>query len=589
MREFDDRRVLRPTTPPAGPAGPAVDSEPWDGPIAERPPLRSVRDRVTAPLQAAAQTAAQDEPVVRALLSSLRRRLNVLLIVAIALPAGALAFSLNAEKQYTASAKLLFRDPGFDSKVFGGQVLSPSVDPAREAATNLGLVSLETVVQRASRVIKSRVMTADDIRAKVAIAAEGQSNVIDVSATDGDPVFASKLANTVAREYIVFRRNADREKIAQASALVEQQLAALPADQRSGSQGMQLSKQVDQLKVLGALQTGNAELVQRAETPSSPSAPNTARNVILALVLGLVIGVGLALLLDRLDRRLHDRDDIEALVGRPVLGVIPESTSLRADHGDTMHLGGREAEAFRTLRANLRYYDIDRDIRSLLVTSSAPGDGKSTVARYLAATAAAANVNVVLVEADLRRPTLNGIYPVLRARGLSEVLTDQAELTQAIQRMPVSIAGAPTGKTLDVLGAGSPPPNPTDLLESDRMRAVLDELHARYDLVIVDSSPITIVPDSIPVLSQVSGVLLVMRESKSTSVGARRIRDQLAHLGITPLGIVMNGTPAEEDKAAYGYYAYEPEVTNGSNNGAARSRLTGLVRRKPADKHDPVS
>jgi Mrp family chromosome partitioning ATPase len=129
------------------------------------------------------------------------------------------------------------------------------------------------------------------------------------------------------------------------------------------------------------------------------------------------------------------------------------------------------------------------------------------------------------------------------------------------------------------------------------MRAVLDELHARYDLVIVDSSPITIVPDSIPVLNQVSGVLLVMRESKSTSVGARRIRDQLAHLGITPLGIVMNGTPVAEDRSAYGYHAYEPAAVTGgggaassngssASNGRALSRLASLGRRKADDEHD---
>jgi succinoglycan biosynthesis transport protein ExoP len=563
-------------------------------------PLPERRDTVIAASPRAAVSPAQDEPAVRALLSSLRRRLTVLMVVVIALPAGALAFSLTAQKEYTATAKLLFRDPGFDGKLFGnGSVLAPSVDPAREAATNLGLVSLDTVAAKAanSKAVKGHGLTADEIRAKVTIAAEGQSNVVDVSATDAQPAFSAALANTMARKYIAFRRDADRGKISQASALLTRQLASLSAEQRAGTEGKTLRSQIEQMRAIAALQTGNAELVQQAETPSSPSAPNTARNVILALILGLAIGVGLALGLDRLDRRLHDRDHVEALIGRPVLGVIPESSSLRADHGDTMHLGGREAESFRTLRANLRYYDIDRDIRSLLVTSSAPGDGKSTVARYLAATAAAANVSCVLVEADLRRPTLNGVYPVLRARGLSEVLTDQVELTQAIQRLPVSIAGAPTGKSLDVLSAGTPPPNPTDLLESDRMRAVLDELHARYELVIVDSSPITIVPDSIPVLSQVSGVLLVMREGRSTSVGARRLRDQLTHLGVAPLGIVMNGTPAVENQAAYGYYAYEPAAATPSSSGSLSARLPALSklrvpalgrRRAADDKHDPA-
>ena len=524
----------------------------------------------------------QEDPALREFFTAMRRRAAIVVIAIVALPAGALAYSLGAEKQYTATAKLLFRDPGFDQKTLGGgSALSPSADPAREAATNIGLVSLDTVADRAANVIKSRRLTANEIRDKVTVAGQGQSNVVTVQATDADPSFAAKLANTIARQYIVFRRDADRTKINQAVALVRRNLDELTPNQRTGREGRNLREQVEELRVLAALQTGNAELVQPAAAPRSPSSPKTVRNTILALLLGIVIGIGMALLLNRLDRRLRDRDAAEALLGRPVLGVIPESSSIRADGGDALHLDGHEAEAFRALRANLRYYDIDRDIRSLLITSSAPGDGKSTVARYLAATAAAAGVRAVLVEADLRRPTLNGLFGVLHETGLSDVLTDQAPLAAAIQQLPVSLAGAPTGKVLDVINSGAPPPNPTDLLESERMRTVLRELHARYDLVVIDSSPVTIVPDSIPILSQISGVLVVMRESKSTIVGVRRLRDQLAHLGVVPLGLVMNGAEPVEDRSHYGYYTYESAPAPGAaSNGSAPTRREGRVRRK---------
>ena len=484
----------------------------------------------------------------------------IIVIAIVALPAGAIAYSLNAEDQYTATAKLLFRDPGFDQKLLGGPVLAPSVDPAREAATNIGLVSLDTVAAQAANApaIRPRALSASEIRDKVTVAGQGQSNVVAVSAVDHDPAFAARLANTISRRYIIFRRDADRGKIDQALRLVQRQLAGLSTAQREATQGRSLRQQVDQLRVLAALQTGNAELVQKAEPPLTASSPKPLRNAILALILALVIGVGLALLLDRLDRRLRDRDDAERLLGRPVVGSIPNTTALRSERRDALHLDGEEAEAFRALRANLRYYDIDRDIRSLLVTSSAPGDGKSTVARYLAATAAAAGVHTVLVEADLRRPTLKALFPGLRAAGLSDVLSDQSPLASAIGQLPVSMAGAASGRTLDVVVAGTAPPNPTDLLESARMRAVLDELEKRYELVVVDSSPVLVVPDSIPLLGQVSGVLVVMRESKSTSDGARRLRDQLDHLGVAPLGIVMNATPPVEKDSYRGYYAYEP-------------------------------
>ena len=525
-----------------------------------------------------------DEPApLHDLLAVLRRRIAVLVIAVVALPAAALVYSVTADKQYTATAKLLFRDPGFDQKLFGGPVLAPSIDPAREAATNVGLVSLDPVFERAAAVIGSRRLSAEDIRRKVLVAAQGQSNVVAVNATDGSPAFAATLANTVARQYIVFRRDADRSKIRQAVGLVQRQLRELTPAQRAAPEGRSLREQVEQLQVLAALQTGNAELVQPASVPDSPSAPKLARNLVVALVLGIVLGLALALLLDRLDRRLRDREDAEALLGRPVVGVIPESKSLRTAGGDALQLAGQDAEAFRTLRANLRYYDIDREIRSLLITSSAPGDGKSTVARCLAATATAAGVRAVLVEADLRRPTLNGLFPRLRDVGLSDVLTDQAPLATAIQQLPIAVGGAPTSLTLDVVAAGALPPNPTDLLESERMSAVLAELHERYELVVLDSSPVTIVPDSIPVLAQVSGVLVVLRESKSTSVGARRLRDQLAHLGITPLGLVMNGTARVPSAAHYGYYTYEPTANGASPASGDGARPSRRGRRKAVD------
>jgi capsular exopolysaccharide synthesis family protein len=534
-----------------------------------------------------------DEPdsSLRDLIGVLQRRATILVIVIVALPAAAIGYSLRAEKQYTATAKLLFRDPGFDQRLLGGPVLAPSVDPAREAATNVGLVSLDTVSRRAADSIKNRPLTPAEIRRKITISAQGQSNVIAVSATDPTPGFAARLANTIGRQYIDFRRDADRSKIDQAIGLVRGQLARLGSAQRKGREGRSLRQQVEQLGVLGALQTGNAELVQPAERPRTPSSPKLIRNTLLALILAIAIGAGLALLRERLDRRLRDGADAAALLGRPVLGVIPDSTSLNTGGGDALELAGPEAEAFRTLRANLRYYDIDRDIRSLLITSSAPRDGKSTVARYLAATAAAAGVRVVLVEADLRRPTLTGRHPALHAIGLSELLSDQATLETVIQQLPVSLGGRPTGALLDVIAAGSPPPNPTDLLESDRMRLMLGELDGRYDLVVVDSSPITVVPDSIPVLRHVSGVLIVMRESQSTAVGARELRDQLALLGVVPLGLVMNATKRVDVKGYDGYYSYvatpvsEPDTTNGSGPAADNGHRPSRRERRRGAGH----
>jgi len=322
---------------------------------------------------------------------------------------------------------------------------------------------------------------------------------------------------------------------------------------------------MEQLRTLASLQTGNAELVQPANRPRTPSSPKPMRAAILGLIAGLVLAIGLAILLDRLDRRLRSRGDAEMMLGRPVLASIPDSRVLQKTTGD-LYLAGLEAESFRTLRTNLRYFDVDTHVHSLLITSSAPGDGKSTVSRYLAATAAASHVRVVLVEADLRRPTLAKLLD-LHESGLTDVLTDQAPLGQVIQQVAVDdIDEHGEGPMLDVVTAGHIPPNPSDLLESHRMRDVLTELERSYELVIVDTSPVTVVSDAIPLMSRVSGVAIVIREGKSMKAEARKLRKQLDNLRISPLGVIVNGAAPVMDDAYYAYYGYRPDKGGGSGS-----------------------
>lgn len=537
-----------------------------------------------------ATQAASDELPLHDLLVALRRRIFIVLAAAVILASAALAYSLQSEKQYTATAKLLFRDPGFDQKLFGSSILAPSSDPDREAATNVSLVSLDTITQRTKEALRGSPLTQAQIRAKVQVTAEGRSDVVSVHATDPDPAFSATLANTMARQYIEFRRAADRSKITDAVSLVRRQLDALSPEQRTGADGRSANTRIEQLQVLASLQTGNAELVQPAQAPRSPSSPKTIRNTFIAFVLGLLAGVVLALLRDRVDRRLRHGNDAEAILQRPILGSIPESRALHKPDPGSLTLGGQDADAFRALRTNLRYFAIDQDVKSMLITSSAPGDGKSTIARYLAATAAASDVRVVLLEADLRKPTLQCALPHLTNTGLTDVLAGSIPLAEAIQHVPLSVYGqhgrraSGRARSLEVITAGPIPPNPTDLLESDRMLEVISQLEAAYSLVIIDSSPLTVVPDTIPIASRVSGVLVVVREGKSTSTSARHLRTQLDHLHITPLGIIVNAASLSEHGGYYGYYGYgalvEPAPPEEANGGGAIRWPVGRRRDK---------
>lgn len=488
------------------------------------------------------------------ILRSLRRRIGVVALCCVLVPVSAFAFSQRQEKQYTASASLLFRDPAFDQKLFGSETFQGSSDPAREAATNVKLVSLDVVAERTER----RLPDADSVKDKIEVTADGESDVVSVSATDRDPRRAAQIANTFSKQYIAFRREADREKIAEAQQLVQRRLVGLNTAEGQGMQARSLRERLEQLDILASLQTGNAELAETAEPPSSASSPKVVRNTVVGAFLGILLGVGLALLLERLDRRLRDPKEIEEIFDRPILGAIPESRPLARAGPARANLQPQEGEAFRMLRANLRYFDIDREVESVLVTSAAPGDGKTTVAWNLASTAAGAGGKVILIEADLRHPGLANNLGLRGSAGLSTVLAGEATLQGTIQEIPVQERANGRGlRTVDVLLAGPLPPNPSDLLESDRMREVIADAERSYDLLVIDTPPTSVVSDAIPLIKQVGGVIVVARLAKTTREAATHLRNQLRNLDARVFGIVVNAVGSDADSYGYAYgYGY---------------------------------
>jgi succinoglycan biosynthesis transport protein ExoP len=502
----------------------------------------------------------QESSRIGATLGPLRRRPWVVLACTLLVLAAAYGVSRLQEKQYTATASLFFRDPGFDQKLFGSTFVEPSPDPVRQAATDVKLVSLRVVAERTAAALGHR-LTADEVAAKVTASAEGQADLVSISATDPSPVSAATLANTYAEQFIRFRREADRAKVREAQQLVQAQLDALSPAQRSGAQGQSLAQRADQLRILASLQTGNAELVQHAEPPQSPSSPKTVRNLVLGGLLGVLLGVGAAFLLDRLDRRVRDPKEIEGAFRRPILGTIPESRALsKAKYPRDGGLPPGETEAFRMLRANLRYFNVDRQVKSVLLTSAAPADGKSTVAWNLAAAAAGAGAKVLLLEADLRSPAFALSSPYVGSEsGLSTVLAGYAAVDEAVQKVPVH-EGTSADRAMYVLAAGPLPPNPADLIESERMREVVHQAEQEYDLVVIDTPPTSVVSDAIPLVKQVSGVIVVVRLGQSTREAVMQLRNQLEHLDAPTLGVVLNAFSRDSGAYGYGYvYSYRDE------------------------------
>ncbi len=468
-----------------------------------------------------------------------------------AVSALSLGRSLTQPKGYQAASALLFRDQQLAAKFFGTTPFTPTQDPLVEAATNLQLVSLPEIARLTATSLQAHGidLTASAVQGSVSIAQGGQSNVVTITATQPNPARAAALANAYAQTYIAFNRQNDQAQVAQAQAIVAQQISALPPN---SAQARSLTSQNDQLTILKSLQTGNAELVETANPPQQPSSPRPRRAALLGVLLGALVGCILIFVLERLDRRIRDPSEIKEIFGRPILAAVAIDPNLSASNANQQARMG-SLEPFRILRANLAFFNIGSLRRSIVITSSLPGDGKTTVARNLALVAAAAGQRVLVLEADLRRPRLAEYLGLSHVLGLSEILSMQASIDDAIRPYPqVETTSLGEHAALDVLLSGAPPPNPAELIGSGAMESLLDELESRYDLVVIDTPPITVVSDALLLIQRTKAVVLVARLHFTTRDAAVLLRDQLATLEVEPLGVVVNATRTTD--AGYSYY-----------------------------------
>ncbi|HEV7562655.1 MAG TPA: polysaccharide biosynthesis tyrosine autokinase, partial [Solirubrobacterales bacterium] len=491
--------------------------------------------------------------------------LRLILLCLVVAAAAATGFSLLQTKEYTASASLLFRNPGFAEDVFGTSPSSSPTDPTREAATNQQLVGMQVVAGRTAKVLGGD-YTEALVHNMVAVSSNGQSEIVSITATSQSPAAAQEVANTFARQFIAFRADTDKSKLLQAKDLAEENFNTLTPVQQEGVRGQSLSRAAERLGVLASLQTGNAELVQPATEPTSPSSPKPLRNGFLGAIFGLLLGIGLAFLFDRLGSQFREPEEIRDAFELPVLSVIPDSARLSQTVDDDESSGTlpfAENEAFRTLRAALRYFNVDTDVRSVMVVSHEAQAGKSTVAWNLAR-AAAASSRAIIVETDLRASCLAHRHRLRHGPGLAEVLTGQASMDEAIQsiHLPHGSAtnGNGNGRTLDVMVGGATPPNPSELLESHVMQQTLAELSSRYDFIVLDTAPLGVVSDAYPLVRRVDGVIIVSRIRSSRRDAAERLRERLAQLRAPLLGVVVNGGRRRKGRYGYGqgYYG-DPE------------------------------
>jgi capsular exopolysaccharide synthesis family protein len=475
---------------------------------------------------------------------ALRRHALLAIACVILVPVVAYGLSTREKTGYSAAATLLFGDTSLPTGVLGTASGSGSAS-VLESTTDAQLISLG-IVQEKTELVLARRLGPNYRPATISVSAGSQSNLATITTTSSSPRVAAETANTYATQYITMRKKASQEHLQSARQAIQSELNRLPVGSKATAEARTLRTAEQEIATLAALQTGGAQLVQPASIPASPNATHRSRNVTLGILIGLVLAVTAALVVDRLDRRMRGPRDIQDLLPWLVLGAVPVSRSLRRRPFESLD-SASPAEAFRSIRANLKYLAVTHDVSSMAIASIEQGDGASTLGYQLAIIAATQETRVLYVESDLRSSS-RAVREESEVHGdLAQVLSGEVALASAIHHVKhASTSGSPAIE-IDVLPAPRlPPSNPVELLESPAMNEVARYAKDNYDFAIFDIAPLANVTDAYPVITRVDGVILVARVGHTARLSAAQIRQRLEDLGVRVLGVIINGADAKE-------------------------------------------
>lgn len=472
---------------------------------------------------------------VRDYLKVLRTRWRIAVGTAVVGLLAALGVSLLTTPQYAASSQL-FITATASTDTSSGAYQGSQFSQQRVVS----YTQLLTGQQVAQRVIDELGLTTSPagLASRVSVTSVPDSVILAVTVQDPSPTLARDLTNAVADQF---------------TGLVAE--LETPAG--------------------GGVPSARVTVVQQAGVPTSSVVPDVPRNLALGLVAGLLLGLALAVLRERLDTSVKTRERAAEAAGTAVIGSVPFDKD-RPEHPlvDFETRNSISAEAFRTLRTNLQFLDVDHPPAVLTVTSSVPSEGKTTTAINLAHVLAEAEKTVVLVEADLRRPRVARYLGLVENVGLTTVLTGQAELADVLQ--------STSNPNLSVLAAGAHPPKPSELLGSAQMKSLLTELRGLADYVVFDAPPLLAVTDATVLSTVTDGAVVVVRHGHTKRDQLSRATANLRAVDAPVLGVVVNMTPAKGNDE-YEYYYYETDDTTGPAPQADRGDEDGHATAAPGE------
>jgi Mrp family chromosome partitioning ATPase/capsular polysaccharide biosynthesis protein len=511
-----------------------------------------------------------DGPSLRDYLRVTRRRKWVVVAAVALVPLTAVVASLLQQRIYEASAEVLLGRQNLAASLTGTQDPNASLQPDRLAQTQADVARAPEVARRTLDATGVKDSTPEDLIDASSVFARQNADLLEFEVRDPSPALASRLATEYARQFIRYRRELDTAAFVRARREVAHRLRALEADgdRRSPLHASLLEKE-QQLRTMEALQTSNASLLSPGGIADQVQ-PKPLRNGILGLVLGLVLGIALAFLREALDTRVRSADEVGAALDLPLLARLPSETrKLRRKDELVMlaHPASAQAEMYRMLRAKLEFANLERAAQIVMVTSAVEGEGKSTTAANLAVAFARGGTNVLLVDLDFRRPSLDRFFGLVGSPGLTDVALDHVELEAAVTRVALGAADASAAAAngrngagsiagvLEVVPLGPTPPDPGEFAVGRALPTLLERLRARADLIVVDSPPILQVGDALALAARADALVVV------TQLGVVR-RETLGELAraleacpTAKLGVVLTGAHEEDSYAGSHRYA----------------------------------
>jgi capsular exopolysaccharide synthesis family protein len=489
----------------------------------------------------------RDRDSVGYALGVLRRRwLVVVLAVVACLAVGVVIAGVGSGDRYDSSARVLFGTSTLSDAAL--QLQRADNDPEREAATNVLLAGSEAVASSVRRRLGLST-SVEDLQDEVQVEAEQNANVLQITASDKDPQRAAAIANAFAAEFVAFRARADRESIEAAQRDLQQQLEALPVD---APERQDVRDALQRLASSHALANGDARVIAKATAPTNPSSLGLPQVLALAGIIGLALGLVAALIVESMDKRIADVASFEREYRLRALAVVPQKAFRRQG----LRAGSGDLEPFRILRTAVDFARVTRPVRTVMVTSAVRGEGKSSVAIGLAQAIALSGREVILVELDLRHPSLARTFGLADQGGVTNALlgSDPNDLLQRpLRELP----------DLEVLAAGVLPPNPAELLEAPALDVMLRSLlQDGKKTLVIDAAPLLPVADAQILLNKpaVDASVVVARQGVTTRDHARRARLVLDGHGAAPIGLVVTGHTAR-DAYGYGYgEIWQPEA-----------------------------